>query len=299
MASKSSRHKGIPVTEHPGKSSEKKHSTKGKKAELSPSKKKITPPVKLSPLEQWKAGRKNAIGNSDWYIYDDYIRKIVSEINQHLSTSKNIEGYKPLDWKLIKAIIWTETGATSAAWKTRTMQIGNPGDTGINEVTIPARPRKYKLIIPETWNQYLNQKGALIRSNPEYNIRAGIALLMIKMAEREKDRTFYESETELIYEVVKGDVGYNSIAKKIGTTQGVLTLLNGNKKIHPGDKLKYKKAHIEQYIPGWALFTPKNIQIQYNGDPKRATALNPGDGSYADKIKYVYDIIVADEKKRK
>ncbi|EHB3782782.1 LysM peptidoglycan-binding domain-containing protein [Salmonella enterica subsp. houtenae serovar 17:z29:-] len=299
MGSKSSRRKGIPVTEHSGKSSGKSHSITGKKTELSPPKKSATPSKKLSPLEQWKAGRKSAIGNSDWYIYDDYIKKLVSEINQHLSTSKNIKGYKTLDWKLIKAMIWTETSATSAEWKKRTMQIGNTGDDGIKEVSVPARPRKYNLIIPKTWNSYLINKTDLIRSNPEYNIRAGISLLMIKMAEQEKDRTVYESETEFIYEVVKGDLGYSSIAKKTGTTQGVLTQLNGNKTIHPRDKLKYKKAHIEQYIPGWTLFTPQNIQIQYNGDPKKATADKPGDGSYADKIKYAYELIIADESRVK
>lgn len=88
------------------------------------------PPKKLSPLDEWKAGREKAIGNPDWYIYDNTIRKLVSEINRHLSTSKNIEKYKPLDWKLIKAMIWTETGATVAAWKTRPIQIGNTGDEG-------------------------------------------------------------------------------------------------------------------------------------------------------------------------
>ena len=296
---KSPARKGVPKTEHPAKASRISASPTKKKADLSPSKKSVTPPVKFSPLEQWKDIRKNAIGNPDWYVYDDYIRKLVSELNLHLSTSKNIENYKPLDWKLIKAIIWTETGATSASWKTRTMQIGNAGDRGIEEVTIPARPRKYNLIIPKTWNNFLIKKTSQIKTEPEYNIREGLALLMIKMAEPEKDKTVYDSQQEFIYEVVNGDIGYNSIAKKQGTTQGVLTLLNGNKTLHPGDKLKYKKAHIEQYIPGWALFTPENIQIQYNGDPKKATASNPGDGNYAQKIKYIYDLIIADENKSK
>ncbi|VFS84167.1 DNA-binding protein [Salmonella enterica subsp. enterica] len=97
-----------------------------------------------------------------------YLRLI--GIYQHL---KNIEKYKPLDWKLIKAMIWTETGAAVTAWKTRPIQIGNTGDEGIKEVVIPARPRKYNIIIPKTWNTYLINKTDLIRSNPEYNIRAG------------------------------------------------------------------------------------------------------------------------------
>jgi Zn-dependent peptidase ImmA (M78 family) len=284
-------HKGIPTTENPRKSPQANPRTTGRGSGQ--------PPRKLSPLDEWKAGREKAIGNHDWYIYDNTIRKLVSEINQHLSMSKNIEQYKPLDWKLIKAMIWTETGATSPAWKTRTMQIGNIRDKGILEVTVPARPRKYNIIVPKDWDKYLKNKSDMIKSNPEYNIRAGIALLMIKMSETEKDKTVYDDEKEYIYEVVKGDLGYSSIAKKIGTTQGVLTTLNGIKAIHPGDKLKYKKSHLEQYIPGWKLLTPQNIQIQYNGDPKRATASEPGDINYADKVEYVYGLIVADENKNR
>jgi len=283
-------HKGIPTTENPRQRPQVNTRTTGKVSGQ--------PPKKLSPLEEWKSGREKAIGNPDWYIYDNTIRKLVSEINQHLSMSKNIEQYKPLDWKLIKAMIWTETGATSAAWKTKTMQIGNNKDDGILEVTVPARPRKYNIIVPRNWDKYLKNKGDMIKTNPEYNIRAGIALLMIKMSETEKDKTVYDNEKEFTYEVVRGDLGYSSIAKKIGTTQGVLTTLNGIKAIHPGDKLKYKQAHLEQYIPGWKLFTPQNIQIQYNGDPKRATASKPGDLNYADKFEYVYGLIVADENKK-
>ncbi|EAA6361166.1 TPA_asm: LysM peptidoglycan-binding domain-containing protein, partial [Salmonella enterica subsp. enterica serovar Enteritidis] len=230
-----SAHKGIPTTENPRERPQVNTRTTGKGSGH--------PPKKLSPLDEWKAGREKAIGNPDWYIYDNTIRKLVSEINRHLSTSKNIEKYKPLDWKLIKAMIWTETGAAVTAWKTRPIQIGNTGDEGIKEVVIPARPRKYNIIIPKTWNTYLINKTDLIRSNPEYNIRAGIALLMIKMSETEKDKIVYDNENEDTYEVVEGDRGYSSIAKKIGTTQSVLTKLNGVKVIHPGDKLKYKKAH--------------------------------------------------------
>ncbi|EKA2296231.1 LysM peptidoglycan-binding domain-containing protein, partial [Salmonella enterica] len=71
----------------------------------------------------------------------------------------------------------------------------------------------------------------------------------------------------------------------------------GVKVIHPGDKLKYKKAHMEQYIPGWLLFTPKNIQKQYNIDPTKAQPGHRGDHTYADKIRFTYALIVADESK--
>lgn len=289
--------RGIPVTEHPRASSEGNNNAARRRAELSPPK--TSAPLKtLSPLEQWMTDReKKAIGNPEWYIYDDYIKRLVSEMNHHLSTSKNVENYKPLDWKWIKAMIWTETGATVAAWRTRTMQIGNTGDDGIDEVAIPARPRKHNIIVPQTWHSLLKNQQDLIRSNPEYNIRAGIALLMIKMADQEKDKTVYDDDKEHLYTVIKGDMGYSAIAKKIGTTIGVLKTLNGDKILHPGDKLKYKKAHIEQYIPGWSLFTAENIKKQYNGDPAKAKAGHRGDKHYAAKIKFLYDLITADELK--
>lgn len=38
----------------------------------------------------------------------------------------------PLNWKWIKAMVWVESGGpTNPAWKTRPMQIGNPGDAGL------------------------------------------------------------------------------------------------------------------------------------------------------------------------
>lgn len=303
-AHKTSGQKGVPVTEKPGKTSGKNNNVSRESHNLpkvntknnSPQKV-MTPTPKLSPLEEWKAGRVKAIGNSDWYVYDSHIRKLVSEINQHLSKSKNISNYQPLDWKLIKAMIWTETGATSPAWKSRPIQIGNRDDAGIYEVTKPARPIKYHLIVPDSWDKYLINKNDIIKNNPEYNIRAGVALLMIKMSNQEDSRTIYDNNEILTYEVVKGDRGYDDISKKVGTTRRVLVELNGNKIMHPGDKIKYKKAHIEQYIPGWLSFTPENIRNQYNIDPAKSNSKKAGDKDYAEKIKFVYNLIIADENK--
>lgn len=287
--------KGVPATEKPGKNHSTARKSLGSSKENIRSKKSEVPASELSPLEKWKVSRAKAIGNPDWYIYDNFIKKIVGELNQHLSKSRQISNYQPLDWKWIKAMIWTETGAGNSAWKTRPIQIGNKFDDGIKEVTIPTRPVKYHLIVPDTWNKYLINKVDIIRNDPEYNIRAGVALLMIIMAHQEKTRTVYDDKIICTYEVSRGDKGYDYIAKKIGTTRGVLIELNGNKLIHPGDNVKYKKAHIEYYIPGWLLFTSKNIRNQYNIDPRFAKKQSPGDGNYAEKIEYTYRLIADDE----
>lgn len=42
-----------------------------------------------------------------WNEYDQDIRAIVSHYNDHL---RHTPGHAPLDWRLIKAMLWTETG---------------------------------------------------------------------------------------------------------------------------------------------------------------------------------------------
>lgn len=89
MVKRTAADQGIPTTENPrGRSQNSTRTTGGHSGKT---------PKNLSLLDEWKAGRKKAIGNPDWYIYDNIIRKLVSEINQHLSMSKNIEHYTPLD----------------------------------------------------------------------------------------------------------------------------------------------------------------------------------------------------------
>src|ERR1035437_7110134 len=73
---------------------------------------------------KWKSTIDDAVANKAW---DDYDKLIKAEV----------DGYRALfaatnpsaDWKLFKAIAWTESGGpASPAWKARVLQIGNPGD---------------------------------------------------------------------------------------------------------------------------------------------------------------------------
>jgi hypothetical protein len=84
-----------------------------------------------SSIDQWRDGLDKATGNRKWDAYDCEIRAIVAEYNSHLQPTP---GYRPLDWRLIKAMIWTETGAGSPEWKIKPMQIGVPGDPGMNSL---------------------------------------------------------------------------------------------------------------------------------------------------------------------
>lgn len=58
-------------------------------------------------FEKWQDGLSNAVGDVKWNAYDCEIQMAVNEFNQHLADTPN---YMPLDWQLIKAMVWTETG---------------------------------------------------------------------------------------------------------------------------------------------------------------------------------------------
>lgn len=56
-------------------------------------------------FRQWKDGIDRA--SSDWDYYDTEIRRVVNEYNMHL---RNAPHFNPLDWRLVKAMLWTESG---------------------------------------------------------------------------------------------------------------------------------------------------------------------------------------------
>nr|WP_315399632.1 hypothetical protein [uncultured Duganella sp.] len=82
-------------------------------------------------FEQWQDGINKAAGDSRWQAYDNELKQIASEFNLHLSSTR---GYRQLDWLLIKAMIWTESGAASIEWQTKPMQIGVRGDPGLTSI---------------------------------------------------------------------------------------------------------------------------------------------------------------------
>jgi hypothetical protein len=89
-----------------------------------------------NPFDRWTNGIEKAVSNRKWDVYDCEIRMIAGEYNVHLQTTP---GYKPLDWRLVKAMIWTETGAGSPEWKTKPMQIGVAGRCSPDLATVHER----------------------------------------------------------------------------------------------------------------------------------------------------------------
>ena len=83
-----------------------------------------------TPFEKWKDTINAARSDSSWNEYDNIIQQTVSAYNTHLAESP---AFTRLDWKVIKAMVWTESGGPSnPAWKARPMQIGNQGDPGLD-----------------------------------------------------------------------------------------------------------------------------------------------------------------------
>jgi len=112
-----------------------------------------------SGINKWQDSINRAIGDAKWNVYDCDIQVAVNEINRHLSGTT---GYRLLDWQLIKAMVWVESGAGSAAWKTRPMQIGVPGDPGL--ASLLSGKEGSDLILPPAWKAQLTV--ASVRTTP-------------------------------------------------------------------------------------------------------------------------------------
>lgn len=66
-----------------------------------------------SRFESWQDYINDAVVNpAKWNAYDCDIQTAVNEYNQHLF---GVAGYMPLNWQLIKAMTWVETGAGKSA----------------------------------------------------------------------------------------------------------------------------------------------------------------------------------------
>ena len=87
--------------------------------------------------EKWQDTVDTPVNNSHLGEYDQTLKAAVGEFNTRLGTTSR---YVPLDWKLIKAIILTETsGPELPVWQSNPMQIGNPGDPGLKSLWVCKR----------------------------------------------------------------------------------------------------------------------------------------------------------------
>jgi len=200
---------------------------------------------------------KDAEVNSDWDIYDSHIQRLVSRYNDFLAGKG---GYVPLDWHLIKAMIWVETGVLyeqGKPWKTMPMQIGNLGDPGLHDLLI--NPNRKLVVLPELWPRFTKAK---ITSDPYINIEAGTSLLFLRMAHFGLVEV-HESPTR-----IKG--------KRASKPSSSHSVIGGRSNQHHRPRPKKVVA-----IIGWRPFTPPMVYMRYN----------QGDECYARKLSYCLELM--------
>jgi LysM repeat protein len=225
--------------------------------------------------QKWMDGIDRAASDPAWDLHDKEIQAAVAAFNQHLLGTT---GYQPLHWQFIKAMVWVESGASSPAWKTSPIQIGNPGDPGL--ASLLSGKEGGELILPAQVQSTLTP--LLATTTAAHSIRAGIGYLLMKLA----NFTFQnvaDADTTVHDVTVKSGDSLDKIARAHGTTIEMLKKLNPSAQmLQPGQVLKYQKAAIKKVIIGWKPITTANIAAYYNGG---------GDSTYAAKLDYALSVI--------
>lgn len=226
-------------------------------------------------FEKWQYGISQAHCNTEWDAWDIEIKTAVDEYNRHLFGKA---GYRPLDWRFIKAIVWVETGAKSPEWRSRPMRIGVSRDAGLRSFL--SEKEGGDLIVPPFWKGRLTVSSA--RTVPAHNIRAGIGYLLMRMANFEH-RVVLGVNSEIYEVIVEAGDSFDKIAREKGSTVDTLKALNPTVGVlQPGQALRCQKASIQRVITGWKLVSTGLIAQLYNGG---------GDPAYATKLDYVLSVI--------
>jgi LysM repeat protein len=229
--------------------------------------------TKKSGFEQWKDTIDGAKSDKRWNQYDAEIQSAVREFNSYLQKTP---GYISLDWHIIKAMVWTESGGPDyqkgEPWKHKPMQIGNLGDPGLDNLL--SKNGNGDLIMPPKIKSRFNKLN--VTTDPLRNIQAGIAYLLMRFARYDLENVVDASNSRIDdYTVQAGDSLYN-IANREGTTVEELKKLNHNMDVlKPGEVLHFQKAAIKKVIIGWRTITTTAIAHLYNvGDPLYAQKLD-------------------------
>jgi len=231
----------------------------------------VAPPLDVLKSDATKASEKtlpqgwlNTVDRSKadprWDAYDAEIKAALDEFQAHLSALS--PDYVSPDWRIIKAMVWTETGGPdNAAWKARVMQIGNPGDPGLDDLK-----KRGSLILPRGLLEKINA-GV---DDPAVNIRAGIGYMLFRSVNVETKSIVNKNDSAFYEYTVKSGDNLSKIAPNLGTTvenlkdsnQGAATMLK------PGQQLRYQKASMQQIIESWEAITTERAAEMYNvGDP--------------------------------
>jgi hypothetical protein len=229
----------------------------------------------MSLSKGWRQTIKEAINDPNhWGKYDSTIEILVAQYNQRLKST----GMPHLDWHLIKAMIWVETGAERSEWRTRPMQMGNTGDAGMGVVL--RGEERIDLILPPQERKDITEKQ--IKNQGDTNIKVGIAYLLNRLCRAEAYEEVDSSNPSPQQYTVKPGDSFEKIAQATGSSINNLRHLNSIEpnKLQPGQTIQYQKIKKGMRITHWEQFTYDNLAL-YNGR---------GDIAYARKLWYVLDV---------
>lgn len=229
-----------------------------------------------SGLEKWQDGIRKAVDDPRWNSYDCEIKMAISEFDQHL---RSTTGYRTPDWQLIKAMLWTESGAASPEWDTKPMQIGVIGDPGLTSLL--SGKEGGDLILPPAMKSRLSV--STVRTMPSQNIRAGIGYLLMRMATFEFQSVLASGINPIKEIQVKVGDSFEKIAKAQGTTVQILKELNPFANVlRTGQTIKFQKGKLQLVIADWRPINSIAIARRYNGG---------GDHNYAQKLDFALSLI--------
>ncbi|UOD30084.1 LysM peptidoglycan-binding domain-containing protein [Massilia violaceinigra] len=229
----------------------------------------------MTDFEKWQQGLVLHSGKPHWQMYDCEVKAALGDYNRHLSGTP---GYIAMDWMLIKAMLWTESGGENPQWKIKPLQIGVGTDAGMNAVL--GDKEGGDLIMPPALRSSINTHT--IRSNPAHNIRGGIGYLLMRMANF-AHKSIREPNAPIEQTKVAPGESLERIAKRVHSTVEVMRELNPRANIlHIGDVVRFQKAKVEKVITGWSPINLASIAKNYNGN---------GDARYLTKLEFAIGLV--------
>ncbi|GGH06950.1 hypothetical protein [Silvibacterium dinghuense] len=231
-------------------------------------------------LKQWEVQLSDEIAKNPapWNSYDAQLQLVTNTYNKFLSGTAN---YQPIDWQVIKAITWVESGAANAAWQTAPMQIGVNGDPGLRELlTSPTG----KLVLPPEYANMLTVSNVPVNGNLNIEAGVGYVLKITAMFGLQADPPPAPAATPAA--PASGAAPAAPPVAPAPVTPAPASAAHKSapaahgKSHHPKHPAP-PKVHKHLAIIGWRPRTLQFIAKHYNA----------GDGNYADKLQFALDII--------
>jgi hypothetical protein len=153
-------------------------------------------------LDKWKQAVDKGLNNSAWDFHDSLLDIEVCGYNSRLAATK---GYKKVDWKIAKALLWaTSGGPDSKSWTTNPLQVS---DAVIDELKHGAGG--VPLIVSNSLSSELKVAKSI---DARLKVRAGVANLFLRMAKLENKNGKYAiagwtpfTSTEIAAQLHDGD----------------------------------------------------------------------------------------------